>query len=249
MKRIKVTKETELYPPIKEHFQDLGYDVHGEVKDCDVVAIKDEDMIILELKLKFNLKLVYQCLDRKKSTKNVYAVIEAPKGGLFNKDNKRMVDLLKRLEIGLFFVYFYESGNKVEMILEPTTSSTRMNKKKSASIKKEISKRSGSYNEGGARGGRVTAFKEASIHVAVLLHIHGEKKISDLKKLGAPDNSQSILYHNYYGWFQRVTKGVYTLSDDGKNVIDEFKDISTYYLNKYSAEASDEAEAMLESSN
>lgn len=236
MKRVKISKETELYIPIKEHFESLGYDVHGEVKDCDVVAIKDDEMIILELKIKFNLKLVYQCLDRKKSTKNVYAVIEAPKGGLFNKENKRMVDLLKRLEIGLFFVYFYESGIRVEMILEPVISSTRMNKKKSNSIKKEISNRSGSYNKGGTNGERITAFKEASIHTVVLLHLNGEQKISALKKLGAPDNAQNILYHNYYGWFVRVRTGIYTLTDEGKSVLNDYKEICNYYLNKYSSE-------------
>jgi len=32
--------ETDLYPPVKAFLEGQGYDVKGEVQDCDVVAIR-----------------------------------------------------------------------------------------------------------------------------------------------------------------------------------------------------------------
>ncbi len=43
-------KETDLYLPVKELFEDLGYDVQAEVNEIDVLATKDNEFIIIELK-------------------------------------------------------------------------------------------------------------------------------------------------------------------------------------------------------
>lgn len=43
-------KESDLYQPIKEYLDSLGYDTKGEVKDCDITAIKDDELIVVELK-------------------------------------------------------------------------------------------------------------------------------------------------------------------------------------------------------
>jgi len=49
--------ETDMYPPIKDFFLDLGYTVNAEVKGCDVAMMKNDELIIIELKKNFNITL------------------------------------------------------------------------------------------------------------------------------------------------------------------------------------------------
>ena len=42
--------ETELYQPIKERFERAGFDVKGEVEGCDLVAVRDGEIVVVELK-------------------------------------------------------------------------------------------------------------------------------------------------------------------------------------------------------
>ncbi|MBE6008931.1 MAG: hypothetical protein E7235_07020, partial [Lachnospiraceae bacterium] len=64
-------KEFELYAPLKERFEKSGYAVRGEVKNCDLVAEKDGHFVVVEMKTAFNLKLVYQALERKRLAQEV----------------------------------------------------------------------------------------------------------------------------------------------------------------------------------
>ena len=43
--------EVDLYKPVKEYFTQQGYDVHGEVNECDVAAVKEQELVLIELKL------------------------------------------------------------------------------------------------------------------------------------------------------------------------------------------------------
>jgi len=43
--------ETDLFPPIKKHLEASGYTVRAEVRDCDITAFKDDELIIIELKI------------------------------------------------------------------------------------------------------------------------------------------------------------------------------------------------------
>ena len=233
LKRTKAKLECELFFPIRDFFISKGYEIYGEVKNCDVIALKDTEIIAIELKLKFSLKLVYQCLERKKITNDVYAVIETPKGGLFSKDSKNVINLLKRLEIGLIFISFYESGVKVEKILDPVLIPVRKIAKKKNALLKEINNRSGSYNIGGSKGAHISAYKEATIHVASLLSLNGEMSAKDIKALGGPENSNVILNKNYYNLFSKVRRGIYKLEDTGLKFLESHKDISKFYLDKY----------------
>ena len=54
-------RETDLYPPVKAFLEGQGYDVKGEVSDCAVVGVRDEDeLVVVELKTAFNLPLILQ---------------------------------------------------------------------------------------------------------------------------------------------------------------------------------------------
>ncbi len=53
--------EASLYAPVKRFLERLGYEVKGEVRGCDLVARRgDEPPVIVELKLRFNLALVFR---------------------------------------------------------------------------------------------------------------------------------------------------------------------------------------------
>lgn len=58
--------ESDLYSPVRDYLQGLGYDVKGEVKGCDVTATRDGELIVVELKRGFTLELLYQAVDRQR---------------------------------------------------------------------------------------------------------------------------------------------------------------------------------------
>ena len=79
-------QESDLYQPIKIHLQTLGYEVKGEIKDCDIVAKKDEKLVIIELKLSLNITLLLQAVDRFSLSDTVY--IAVPKQcGIYKKQS------------------------------------------------------------------------------------------------------------------------------------------------------------------
>ena len=70
--------ETDLYGPLKTWFEAQGFEVRGEVLHCDLVAQKGDDFVVVELKLKPSLKLLYQATDRLQLTDDVYIALPAP---------------------------------------------------------------------------------------------------------------------------------------------------------------------------
>src|SRR5207247_10293779 len=72
-------RESDLYPAVKAFLEGQGYDVKGEIRDCDIVAARgDEPPVIVELKLAFNLALVLQGVDRLALTDRVYLAVARP---------------------------------------------------------------------------------------------------------------------------------------------------------------------------
>ena len=58
-------KESDLYLPLKRFLESQHYEVKGEVNDCDVLAVRgDEVPVVVELKLTLNLDVVLQAVGR-----------------------------------------------------------------------------------------------------------------------------------------------------------------------------------------
>ncbi len=226
-------KECDLYEPIKAFFIEQGYKVSGEVKNIDVVIHKDDDVIAIELKPTFNLKLILQAVDRQKFFDTVYVAIFKPKS--INKRYKEVVHLTKRLEIGLITVNMLKSGTRVTIEHHPLEFNRRKNSRKKKAIIKEIENRSGIIdNVGGTTGiKRMTAYREASIAAAVALNMLGDSSPMAIKTLTDEQKSGQIMYQNHYGWFDRIGQGVYSLTNKGKDAIIEYKDISDYFKTMY----------------
>ena len=89
-------QEKDLYEPVKNMLEENGYEVKGEIKNCDIAAVKNGELIVVELKKAFNLKLVYQLLERQSFSKYVYAAIARPNESRRSSSYRSMLKLLKK---------------------------------------------------------------------------------------------------------------------------------------------------------
>ncbi len=230
LRRITTFKEADLYEPLQKWLVNQGYEVQAEVKSCDVIAIKDDEMTIIELKKSFNLQLVYQCLDRQKMAKYVYATIALPPKGKKNKKLKEAINLLKRLGIGLMIIHMYDTSSYLEVLLEAKPSTLRINKRKKKGVLKEIEKRTGNYNVGGKAGKIISSYRESAIHIFCLLQKIESGSPAQLIKLGAPPNTGNILRDNHYEWFHKKSRGLYTFDADFKSIEKSYPNVVEFFM-------------------
>lgn len=213
-------KETDLYAPIRAFLEEEGYQVQAEVKHCDIAAVKDGQLVVVELKKAFSLKLVYQALERQSLTEQVFVAIPRPQKGQREKAWKDMLRLLKRLELGLLTVALDSPLQTVDVVLEPSDSLAWKNRKKREQVQAEMENRKMDVNVGGmTRKKIITAFREKSIRLACLLEREGQISTAALRERGMEDYI-GICIRNYDKWFQRVEKGVYALSEKGKEALE-----------------------------
>ena len=227
-------KETDLYEPIRAFLEEEGYQVQAEVKNCDIAAVKDGQLVIVELKKAFNLKLVYQGLERQSLTDQVFVAIPRPKKGQREKAWKDMLKLLKRLELGLLTVALDSPLQTVDVVLEPSDSIAWKNRKKREKVQAELENRQVDANVGGMTRRKImTAFREKSIRVACLLEKEGKLSTADFRERGLED-CVGLLSRNYDKWFQRVEKGVYALSEKGKEALEneDYAKVVSFYRNQ-----------------
>ena len=59
-------RETDLYGPVREYLEAQGYRCR-EVNRCDLTAIEGDELIVVEMKTSFNLKLLCQAVKRQRS--------------------------------------------------------------------------------------------------------------------------------------------------------------------------------------
>ena len=71
-------KESQLFPPLKRYLEAQGYTVHGEVKNCDIVARRGEELLVVELKSAISLNLLIQAGERKELSDSVYIAVPVP---------------------------------------------------------------------------------------------------------------------------------------------------------------------------
>lgn len=218
-------KESDLYLPLKKYLEKQGYEVKAEVKNCDVVAIKKHNVgeeepppTIIELKLSLNLEVILQAVDRLLLSPIVY--IGVPDScAVLRKKRKRVIKLLKMLGMGLIAIN--PKRKTVQLLADPTSYKPRQSKPRQQWLISEFAARTGDPNLGGAssKAGRVTAYKQQAIEIAKYLNKHGASKASVIAKELEIPKTRAIVYDNYYGWFQNVSRGIYDLSELGKGSV------------------------------
>lgn len=227
--------ETDLFYPVRDFLIKRGYTVNGEVKNCDITAVKEQELLVVELKSSFNATLLIQATKRQRVADTVYIAIPMPKTGIFSRKWKDLCYLVRRLELGLLVVSFLKSGSKVQVVLNPEPfnreQSRRLSQKKRDGIILEINGRHGDFNTGGScRQKLMTAYKENAIQILCYLEKFGPLSTRQLKELGTGAKTSSILQKNFYGWFDKVTKGLYQITPEGNRSLADHPELVAYYL-------------------
>ena len=87
--------------------------------------------------------------------------------------------------------------------------------------REEFAKRSGDPSKGGAtRAGLVTAYRQDAIKIAAHLAGHGACRGAEVRDATGVARATTMMRDNYYGWFEKVTTGVYDLSDTGRAAVE-----------------------------
>ncbi|HEY0828417.1 MAG TPA: DUF2161 family putative PD-(D/E)XK-type phosphodiesterase [Bacilli bacterium] len=216
-----ILSETELYLPVKSFLEQRGYQVKGEIKNCDIVATSPdlEEPIIIELKKTFNLSLIFQGIDRLKLSDQVYLAVEKTKkkAGAQNQRWGDISNLCRMLGLGLMTVQFFKSKPPaIEVLTEPFPYIPRSSKKRVTRLLYEFNERSGDYNVGGSNKRKlVTVYREKALYCAYFLEKHEKLSPRQLKILTGSSNVSDTLQKNYYGWFERQERGIYALTPKG----------------------------------
>ena len=205
--------EVSLYPPVKAFLQAQGFTVKGEIRDCDIVALRPDEpdrLVITELKLGLSLELLLQAVDRMAIADEVWVAVPATRRG--RDQDRRAHKLCRLLGIGLMAVTL--STGRVAVLAEPAPYQPRANRPKRRRLLSEFARRQGDPTPGGGRGRKImTAYRQAALALAEALR-SAPARPRDLRAV-SPDAAK-ILHRNVYGWFAHPARGLYALTPDGE---------------------------------
>ena len=210
------TRETSLYFPVKRFLETLGYDVKGEICGCDLVALRGDEtplVVVGELKLGFNLELVLQGINRTAACDEVWLAVRISARAGRERD-PRVRKLCRLLGFGLLGV---STIGRVEVLVEPGPWRPRRDPKRRSRLVSEHRRRLGDPALGGStRSPIMTAYRQQALACAASLS-NGPRRTSELKII-IPE-APKILLSNVYGWFARVERGTYALTQEGMTAL------------------------------
>ena len=205
--------ETELYAPVKTLLETQGYVVKGEIVGCDVVGVRGDDPpVVVELKRAFGLALVLQGIDRLAMTDAVYLAVgtRPPRLATVRK-------LCRRVGLGLILVL----DGRAWVVQDPLPYQPRKARARTTRLLREHERRAGDPAVGGSvRRPIMTAYRQEALRCAARLAA-GPTTVRAIRAGGDVPNVGAILRANYYGWFERVERGVYRLTPRGQQALDE----------------------------
>jgi hypothetical protein len=205
--------ETSLYSPVKRYLEKLGFQVKGEICGCDLVALREGSALVVvgELKLSFTLELLLQGIDRIPACDEIWLAVRTSARGKGRERDPRVRKLCRLLGFGLLGV---SSGGRIDPLVEPRPWRPRRDPKRRSQLIREHERRLGDPVSGGtSRSPIMTAYRQQALICAALV-ANGPSRPRDLK-VTVPD-APKILLDNVYGWFVRVERGVYALTDQGR---------------------------------
>ncbi len=142
--------ETSLYLPVKGFLEKAGYVVKGEVDGCDLVGLSDDGppvVVICELKLRFNLELILQAVDRAAVADEVWIAARVSAKGKGREADKRYRDLCRRLGVGMLGI---SDAGDVSVIVGSVSPMPRTNPKRRSKLMREHQRRRGDPAGAGA---------------------------------------------------------------------------------------------------
>ena len=220
-------QETELYAPLKALFEKQGYTVKSEIEDCDLVAVRGDDPpVIVELKRSLSISLLLQGVDRQAVTDAVYVAFPAKSGPRWRAQLRDTIKLCRRLGLGLISVKLKAQGAVVEVHADPGPYTPRKQAKRKTALLREFSRRVGDPNTGGqTRRAIVTAYRQDALRIACCLLDNPGGAPAEISRVTKVTNAGTILSRNHYGWFQRIARGKYALTEAGEKALVHYRDI------------------------
>ena len=209
--------ETDLYAPVKAHLEAAGYEVKAEVGAADVMGVMGDDIVLVELKAGFSLKLLQQAAARQKITDNVYVAVPRWRGKAGWQAFKGNLGLCRRLCVGVLSVRLGDGA--VEVHADPKPFRPRRSPARRSRLLGEFARRSGDPNLGGSGGKVVTAYRQDAEKLAAYLAAQGASKGAVVAKATGVPRATEMMRVNHYGWFARISVGVYDLTDAGAHSI------------------------------
>lgn len=215
-------RETELYGPVKAFLERQGFAVKGEVADADVVACRDDDPpVIVELKAGFSLTLLHQAVARLAVTDAVYVCVPRRGGRVAMRALKNNTRLCRRLGLGVMTVRLKDG--LVEVHCDPGPYAPRKSVARRGALLREFARRQGDPARGGAtRSGQVTAYRQDALAIARFLAATGPSKGAIVARETGVAAATRMMRDDHYGWFVRVSLGVYGLTDAGRQGLTQY---------------------------
>jgi len=226
--------ETDLYGPVHGFLAQQGYTVQGEVKQCDVAAVKGDELVVVELKLRLNWEAVAQAAERQQIADAVYLAIHRPAGlRTWRRRSARLLYLIRRLELGLLLVApKARTGPKVT-VEQPLRLFDRVkNGKRRAVVMREVRRRAGDLNVGGSvRTPILDAHRLTAIHIACCLERFGPLTVRELQRFGTGLHTRSVLAKSEQieGWFARTEENAYALKAEGVTALEEYAEAAEHF--------------------
>lgn len=189
----------------------------GEIGGCDLLAISGDEapvVVIGELKLSFNLELVLQAVDRAAACDEVWLAARTSLRGKGRESDARFRNLCRRLGFGMLGV---SPAGEVAILVSPVAPMPRKDPRRRSKLVEEHRRRQGDPAVGGgSRAPIMTAYRQQALACAAAMA--GEpRRPRDLRPL-AP-KAAAILRDNVYGWFTRTERGVYALTEAGRDAL------------------------------
>ncbi|MEO0329767.1 MAG: DUF2161 family putative PD-(D/E)XK-type phosphodiesterase [Pseudomonadota bacterium] len=218
----KPVTETDLYAPVKALLEAQGYTVKAEIGAADIVALRDEELpVIVELKKAFSLTLIHQAIKRLKVTDKVYVAVLQSQGRRGWKAFIANKTLCRRLGLGLITIA--SDLQRAQVHLDPGPYAPRKSKTDQTRLLKEFQTRVGDPNIAGSNQTKlVTAYRQDALRCLNLLHKSGPTKASIIAENTEVSRARQIMSDDHYGWFERVERGVYTVTPKGREAVKSY---------------------------
>ena len=204
--------EASLYPPVKRFLESLGYVVKGEIGGCDLVGVHQDGTVVVigELKLRFNLDLLLQAVDRMPACDEVWLAVRSSSRQGRERD-PRVRKLCRLLGLGLLSI---TKAGQVDILVPSGPWRPRRDPQRRSRLVKEHQSRRGDPVSGGStRMPIMTAYRQQALACAAAL-AQAPGRPRDLRST-IPD-APKILLRNVYGWFVRQERGLYALTEQGR---------------------------------
>jgi hypothetical protein len=149
-------------------------------------------------------------VDRAAASDEVWIAARVSAKGKGREGDRRFRDLCRRLGFGMLTV---SDSDVVDIVVSPVAPMPRKNARRRSRLVEEHRRRKGDPALGGStRKPIMTAYRQQALACAAAIE-NGAQRPKDMRE--AAPKAPQILRDNVYGWFERIDRGIYALTELG----------------------------------